>query len=117
MQNTLLPGVEAMFAEGRTTLGAAQKAWLLSELGASSALFVPIEPDAPGWLTITTFWLRCFSSSAAVIRVTWSVEPPAAQGTMMVMGFDGFQLCACTGNVRSTAIRSKNLFMLTSSVR
>jgi len=39
VQNTLVPGVEAMFAEGRTTLGAAQKAWLLSEMGGSSALW------------------------------------------------------------------------------
>src|SRR5690606_32770749 len=31
-----------------------------------------------------------FSSSPAVTRVTWSVEPPAAQGTMIVIGFVGF---------------------------
>ena len=40
----------------------------------------------------TIFWFRCFSISAAVTRVTWSVEPPAAQGTMMVMGLLG---CHC----------------------
>ena len=55
------------------------------------ALRVPIEPDAPGWLTTTTFWPSAFSISAAVTRVTWSVEPPAAHGTMMVIGFSGFQ--------------------------
>jgi hypothetical protein len=54
------------------------------------ALRVPIEPDAPGWLTTTIFWPSAFSISAAVRRVTWSVEPPAAHGTMMVIGFSGF---------------------------
>ena len=28
--------------------------------------------------------------TAAVSRVTWSVAPPAPQGTMMVIGFVGF---------------------------
>jgi hypothetical protein len=58
-------------------------------LGASIAFLVPTEPDAPGWFRITTFWFSAFSSSAAVTRVTWSVEPPAAQGTMMVIGLFG----------------------------
>jgi hypothetical protein len=35
--------------------------------------FVPIEPDAPGWLTMMTFWPSAFSISEAVTRVTWSV--------------------------------------------
>ena len=43
---------------------------------------------------MTTFWPKDFSISAAVTRVTWSVEPPAAQGTMTVMGRLGFQSCA-----------------------
>ena len=41
-----------------------------------------------------TFWPSAFSISAAVTRVTWSVEPPAAHGTMIVMGFVGFHCCA-----------------------
>ena len=36
-QVSTLPGVEDMFAPGRTTLGAEQKAWLLSEMAASNA--------------------------------------------------------------------------------
>jgi hypothetical protein len=72
-------------------------------LGASSAFFVPIEPDAPGWFRITTFWPSAFSISAAVTRVTWSVEPPAAHGTMIVMGLSGFH-CAAAGT--ATAIAS-----------
>ncbi len=48
-------------------------------------------------MTITTFWPSVFSISAAVTRVTWSVEPPAAQGTMMVTGREGFHSCARAG--------------------
>src|SRR5688572_16640045 len=78
-------------------------------LGASSALFVPIDPDAPGWFTITTFWPRCFSSSAAVMRVTWSVEPPAAHGTMIVTGFEGFQFCAWAAVATAAAMNTNNV--------
>jgi hypothetical protein len=55
---------------------------------------VPIEPDAPGWLTMTMVWPSAFSSSAAVTRVTWSVDPPAAQGTIRLIGRVGFHCCA-----------------------
>jgi hypothetical protein len=56
-----------------------------------------MDPEAPGWLTITTFCPSAFSISAAVTRVTWSVEPPAAHGTMIVIGLLGFQVaCAQT---------------------
>ena len=58
---------------------------------------MPIEPDAPGWLTMTIFWPSAFSISAAVTRVTWSVEPPAAHGTMMVIGLVGFHCWAAAG--------------------
>ncbi len=30
----------------------------------------------------------------AVTRVTWSVDPPAPQGTIMLIGASGFQSCA-----------------------
>ena len=47
---------------------------------------------------MTTFWPSAFSISAAVTRVTWSVEPPAAHGTMIVIGFVGFHVaCASAG--------------------
>jgi len=51
----------------------------------------PIEPEPPGWLTTTTVWPSAFCSSPATTRITWSVEPPAAQGTMMLIGRSGFQ--------------------------
>jgi hypothetical protein len=55
---------------------------------------VPIEPEAPGWFTTTTFCPSAPSSSPATTRVTWSVEPPADQGTMMVIGLSGFHSAA-----------------------
>src|SRR3954465_3231873 len=60
------------------------------------ALRVPIDPDAPPWFTTTTFCPSAFSISAAVTRLTWSVDPPAAQGTISVIGFSGFpgEFCA-----------------------
>ncbi len=58
--------------------------------GAAMAFLVPTEPEAPGWFITTIFWPRCFSSSAAVTRETWSVEPPGAHGTISVIGRSGF---------------------------
>jgi hypothetical protein len=55
---------------------------------------VPIDPEAPGWLTTTIVWPSTFSSSAAVTRVIWSVEPPAAHGTIRLIGRVGFQFWA-----------------------
>jgi hypothetical protein len=55
---------------------------------------VPIEPDAPGWLTTTIVCPSAFSSSAAVTRVIWSVEPPGAHGTIRLIGRVGFQFWA-----------------------
>jgi len=61
-------------------------------LGASIAALVPMEPAPPGWLTMTMRWPSAPSISEAASRVTWSVAPPAAQGTMMVTGLVGFQV-------------------------
>src|SRR5258706_10381838 len=63
---------------------------------------VPIDPAPPGWLTITIFAPSASSSSPAATRVTWSVAPPAAQGTMMLIGLDGFH-CACAENAAASA--------------
>ena len=61
------------------------------------ALLVPIAPDAPGWLMMTMDCPSGPSSSDATTRVTWSVEPPAAHGTMRLMGRVGLQpACART---------------------
>src|ERR1700752_1712269 len=45
------------------------------------------------------------------MRVTWSVEPPAAHGTMIVTGFEGFQLCAWTGAAINAANSKSTCFM------
>ncbi len=76
-----------------------------------------MEPAAPGWLTTTIFWPSTFSSSAAVTRVTWSVEPPAAQGTIRLMGLLGFHcawavaLNASTAAPARVVVRNLRLFM------
>src|SRR5258708_33228401 len=51
---------------------------------------------------ITIFAPSASSSSPAATRVTWSVAPPAAQGTMMLIGLDGFH-CACAENAAASA--------------
>ena len=63
--------------------------------GASSAAWVPIEPEAPGWLTTTMVASSASSRRGATTRVIWSVEPPADQGTMMLMGCSGCQPWSC----------------------
>src|SRR5258706_7844784 len=63
---------------------------------------VPIEPAPPGWLITTILVPSASSSSPAATRVTWSVAPPAAQGTMMLIGFVGFH-CACAEHATASA--------------
>src|SRR5262245_15125198 len=62
---------------------------------------------------MTIFCPSAFSSSAAVTRVTWSVEPPAAHGTMMVIGFVGFHCAAAPNDTAAStaaaATRAKRL--------
>src|SRR5262245_28221107 len=52
---------------------------------------------------MTTFCPSTFSSSPAVMRVTWSVEPPAAHGTMTVIGFVGFHCAAAPHETATSA--------------
>jgi hypothetical protein len=53
---------------------------------------------------MTMVWPRIFSSSAAVTRVTWSVDPPAAHGTMRLTGRSGFHSSAAAAGRAATAI-------------
>src|SRR5262245_33312939 len=43
-------------------------------------------PPAPGRLSGTTLWPSCLLSASAMIRAKMSVEPPAANGTIMRIG-------------------------------
>src|SRR5580704_5118103 len=54
-------------------------------------------PEAPGWLMMTMVWPSDFSISPATSRVIWSVEPPAAHGTIRLIGRVGFQSAAAAG--------------------
>ena len=51
----------------------------------------------------TMVWPSTFSSSAAVTRVTWSVEPPAAHGTIRLIGRVGFHSAADADVAPATA--------------
>src|SRR5258708_24848517 len=55
---------------------------------------------------ITMVWPSDFSISPATSRVIWSVEPPAAQGTIRLIGRVGFQSAAAAGNASSAAPRA-----------
>src|SRR5262245_25362607 len=68
------------------------------------AFIVPIEPAPPGWLMTTIFVPSASSSSPAATRVTWSVAPPAAHGTMMLIGFVGFHCACAAAAVASSAV-------------
>src|SRR5262245_9964457 len=79
------------------------------------AFMVPMEPAAPGWLMMTIFAPSASSSSPAATRVTWSVAPPAAHGTMMLMGLFGFH-CACAEAARASAAAATAVFSILMSV-
>src|SRR6185295_737103 len=68
-------------------------------------------PDAPGWLTITMVCPSAFSSSAAVTRVTWSVEPPAAQGTIRLIGRVGFHCAAALPAVAARRAATRTVWI------
>ncbi|MNL42029.1 hypothetical protein D3C87_1644650 [compost metagenome] len=62
-------------------------------------------PPAPRRFSTTTLWPSDFDIAAATERATTSVGPPAANGTTMVMGRDGYGSAAWLrpGRVRATA--------------
>ena len=72
-------------------------------VGSKSAALVPIEPDAPGWVTTTTSVPSASSRIGATTRVTWSVEPPADHGTMILIGRSGSHVWAETAPEAMTA--------------
>jgi hypothetical protein len=49
----------------------------------------PTVPEAPVMLTMTTGFPRCFSMLLAMTRQMASVSPPAAQGTIILIGRSG----------------------------
>jgi hypothetical protein len=57
--------------------------------GARATTSVPIVPDAPVRLSITTCWPRFSESLAPVRRARMSTLPPGAKGTIQRIGFVG----------------------------
>src|SRR3954462_5828796 len=77
---------------------------------------VPIAPEAPARLSATIGWLlRYFEACAARLRPDRSESPPAANGMMKVIGFDGYP-CANAGDMdrcqaKSEMTSAASLFM------
>ena len=49
----------------------------------------PTVPPPPALLSTTIGCPRCFEAASAIARMLMSVDPPAGQGTMRVIGFTG----------------------------
>src|SRR6266702_1680008 len=68
----------------------------------------PIVPPPPGLFSIRTGWPRYFAATSAKRRKWVSVEPPAGQGQIRLIGREG-NSCAIAGSARnspSTAMRA-----------
>src|SRR5688572_23607545 len=66
---------------------------------------MPTAPPAPVRFTTTTGCLRAFSICEASGRPTISATPPGGNGTIMVIGFEGYGSCANTGRATSSSSR------------
>jgi hypothetical protein len=60
-------------------------------------------PLAPALFSITTDWPKMRVALSANERITPSVEPPAGQGHINLMGLDGKLACAVAGMAMLTA--------------
>jgi hypothetical protein len=56
---------------------------------AAATAAAPIVPPAPARFSITTGWPQASLSFLPTARATMSFDPPDANGTTRVMGFDG----------------------------
>src|SRR3954466_5080195 len=57
-------------------------------------MFDPMLPEAPGLLSTTNGWPNDFDRCSESVRARMSVEPPGAQGTIIVTGLSGHAPCA-----------------------
>ena len=73
----------------------------------------PRVPDAPPTLAMTTGWPRCFCSDGANGRKMLSVSPPAAHGTIILIGRSGY--AACTVHEVASAAAISSFFIPSSS--
>ena len=67
---------------------------------------MPTAPPAPVRFTTTTGCLSAFSICAASGRPTMSATPPGGNGTIIVIGFAGYESCAFTGSARASSSES-----------
>src|ERR1700755_1523389 len=65
----------------------------------------PTVPPPPALLSITMGWPMNFDALSAIARIEMSVDPPAGQGTISVIGLVGyFWASAGTANIPAGAI-------------
>ncbi len=55
---------------------------------------MPMPPPAPALFSTTIFCFSVFSIATAVGRPVRSATPPGGNGTIIVIGFDGYASCA-----------------------
>jgi hypothetical protein len=74
-------------------------------------LEVPMTPDAPPLFSTMTLCPSCCDNTGAMIRATWSTEPPGGKTATNLMGCFVGQACAKT-NVGSKLAKSKHRLKL-----
>src|ERR1700687_1792484 len=66
---------------------------------ALAATWAPTAPAAPALVSMTTGCLTVASITAASGLVTTSVTPPGGKALMIVMAWEGYASCACSGGM------------------
>src|SRR5436305_14666245 len=56
----------------------------------------PTVPPPPALLSVAIGWPRCLEAASAIARIEMSVEPPAGQGTISVIGLVGYSCAKAT---------------------
>src|SRR5216684_2929622 len=79
---------------------------------ACAARVVPVVPPAPVTFSTTTCWPSVRDMWSPTMRATTSVGPPAAKGTMRVMGRSGYAACAVPAESPSRAAKSNSRLVM-----
>src|SRR5713101_255392 len=77
-----------------------------------AARVVPVVPPAPVTFSTTTCWPSVRDLWSPTMRATTSVGPPAAKGTMRVMGRSGYAACAVPAESPSRAAKSNSRLVM-----
>src|SRR5258707_14973197 len=67
----------------------------------------PTVPPPPPLLSMAIGWPMCFDALSAMARIAMSVDPPAGQGTISVIGLEGYS-CANAAPQSATSAEAVN---------